>query len=272
MASCAKALCLSPVARLCAGWFAAVCLVSLAAPARAQLIASPSFNEVVAAENNYTTPLGDIVEQNVTIDSLPYQNTITEDDALGGTITTTFSLTDNGSVANIIITSSGSVTPYNSVFEGHSQGRGDSFILTQAVNYSMILEDEGSGSSEVILSGESGGTNALQLFLGVSDTTETFTGVTGPGLLGFDNEWATSNDGLNPPPDLSGSASLSITFTAIPEPSSMSLVALAIPALLRRRRRSMLHGHSASQGPVRYKPLAVIELCNSKNLIFDFLT
>jgi hypothetical protein len=210
-------------------------------PARtsAQLLGNMELNQYVEADNDLP-PRGNSTHTPVTDTLIPFQSTISANDSTGAYVTATYNISDNGSFATLTISASGSITANRNAFaEGADKGSNTTFNLLQACAYTATLASGGQTDAEFSIDE---GINVLfSLGTAQSITTDSVSGVMAPGTLDFFDEWATV-DGFNDPPqpaNESGTYSLTLTFTAIPEPSCAVL--LAMPAVLSLRRRRQ-HG------------------------------
>lgn len=201
--------------------------------ASAQLFSNMYFGETVVAE--YINPPQSTSQSQVVQSTAPFQQTVSVDDGLGGQITRSYDIYDAGSTAGILISSSGSITEYNTIgltyVLGHPEE--DTFTLSEPALFTATITNNGSGSG-----GPNIGGNGLYIFSsGAADSSQTFTGTAGTGLIYFSEGWGIADDGQNGPIDESGSQTFSLTFTAIPEPSSTLLAGIPAAALLLCRRR-----------------------------------
>jgi hypothetical protein len=209
-------------------------------PAFAGLFSQMNFNAGVFASYTPSTTQGNEATQSVAITSVPIDQTITADDLNGGAVTATYVVTDNGSVATININCAGTLTaPSNDLIEGYDlpatgyQGIGFSF--SQPVEYSAVLTDTG-GAQE---SCQFGVGLAEEINAEFFDKTLYYSGTIPAGEgVGLADDWNMFNNGLGSQyTNRTGSESLSFTFTAVPEPSSVVMIGIpAVFALCRRRR------------------------------------
>jgi hypothetical protein len=210
--------------------------------ASASILSSLDFNRLVYAE--YTTNPTSFSVQPYQSTAVPLQQTLSADDGQGGRITTSYSVTDNGTQATIDITSSGSVTANNAISEGDGQGITTSFNLSMPVFYDATISTTGSASGGTLDLTEEGSLGLVGSGYGYyfhTDTSvltpQTFTGTAYPGLVDLSESWGMAIDGPNPPAYGLGTDTVTVVFTAIPEPSSVTLIGIPAATLLICRRR-----------------------------------
>ena len=205
--------------------------------ARAQLLGSMQLNQGIGADNDFP-PFGHSSVTNVTDTSIPFQKTASANDGTGAYVTATYNIGDNGSMATISISASGSVSANGNAFIEGTNSPYTNFTLLATCNYTATMGVTGPTDAEFYIfdgNSEDFGLSASQSF-----PTDSAIGVMPPGPIDFFEYWGLLN-GYNDAPqsaDESGSYSLTLTLTAIPEPSSAALLAIsAAVALCRRRRR-----------------------------------
>jgi hypothetical protein len=175
--------------------------------------------------------------------TLPVNHTATISSG-GDTSQTTDNSVDNGRTATLTIDSAMTLS-LASQYAGEGTEDPTSFELSQPVTFVAILQQSITGA----LTGESPFLSlendlALPVFsIGGTAQTGTWeaTGTLNAGTLYFLQE-GSNVDNTYPGDSSSGSATcdISLTFTAIPEPSSAALITLGgIGVLSRRRRRSL---------------------------------
>jgi hypothetical protein len=127
--------------------------------------------QAVAA--HFSGPPAHSASQQVTITSIPAYQSVTENDQFGGSITSTYSITDNGSIATFDISSTGSVTAYDNGVE-EVPNKDINFSILEPVAYTVVVEATGSGDENFEAAG------ALSISTGELDPSETFNGLASP--------------------------------------------------------------------------------------------
>ncbi len=195
----------------------------LAQRASAQLFENMQFNQYLKADYLDGFTAGQIKPVTATV--LPIHQTVSVNDGYGGVLTTTYDVTDNGSVASIGIASSGSITTYNSIQE--AGGVNDTrFTLAEPAFYTATIAPSGDGQGSLTLGSvsgmvyfESGGVSPPQ--------TLTFMGLAQAGTIDLAEDWGLPDDGSHGTISKSGGQTVTLTFTTVPEPSSAVLIATA---------------------------------------------
>ena len=233
----------------CAGVAAALVVLQVKM-ASAQLLGNMNLNQSVVA-TYYNPPFQSTNQIPVTDTTVPFQKTVTANDGFGGSITAVYSVTDNGSVASVTITFSGSTTAaYNYMGEESVGTAGTTFQLLQPATFTSTVISTGttpaSTSAELEIDRNGALIEALSTVAG--NNPNTYSGMLGPGLITFDDLWAGPNSVPSAAANQTGTGSVSITFTAIPEPSSALLIGIPAAAFLLRRRRTI---RSQSAGTTR---------------------
>ena len=212
-----------------------------ARPAAAGLLGNLNLEQQIDADYSYLMfSSNDAVP--VTSTAIPFQQTVSGNDSYGAAVTGTYNLADNGSVATISISCSGSVNGYyNSVGEQSVGRNGTTFTLLEPVSYvATILTIGPPGSTAQLQIYGAGGTGNIYVNMGTEDPlapNETTTGFAEPGPVTFEDGWSIGPNFPGGAADETGTYSLTVTFTAIPEPTGLSLLALGGLAFLARRRR-----------------------------------
>lgn len=204
------------------------CVAAQPLPALAQVFSSISFDEGITA----TAPQ-EGSSQTVTGTTLPIQQTVTASTTYGGTVTATYNITDDGSVATFDIAATGSITPNDYGVYAGSAGNGTTFNFTRPVKYTATIAESGDRSMSCFVIGGGAYINAT-----ISDSVQTYSGIIYPEYesVSFGDSWGLSNSLT--PTSQSGADHIHFTFTAIPEPSSTLLAGIPAAALrLRQRQR-----------------------------------
>ena len=213
---------------------AAACAAAPAA-ARGGLFASYSYDHSIFAQQS-STALPRSMASEVSGSTLPLQQTQTVS-VPGATVSATYSIFDNGTTATYHVDCQAQITHlYCNAGEGQTSPPPDTFVLSEPATYVATFTDTGSG-----------GTLVQFLTTDVDATDPGFSGsgtMTSTGMFraGFPvsivEAWGIANSSPTDPPTISGIESLSIVFTAVPEPASAGLAAAAAGAALLSRRRS----------------------------------
>ena len=115
-------------------------------------------------------------------------------------------------------------------------GSGTTFNLLKTCAYTATIASSGPTNATYVGYDE----DNQQFSLGTTQSfpSDTASGVMAPGSLQFIESWAINGFNDAPKPsDESGTFSLTLTFTAIPEPSSATLLAISAAVALCRRRQ-----------------------------------
>ena len=201
----------------------------------AALLANMNLNQSTAADfSNGLMTVDAIVP--VTTTTVPFQTSVSANNLYGASVAASYSITDNGSVAAINITWSGSITAYyNSAGEGSVGSSDTTFSLLQPAMYTATVATTGSAPCTFIVDDNSHQTIGLTTY---DTATQTTSGIAPLGSISFfDSVGLPYNNPTEFPMNESGTYSLSLVFTAIPEPSSAALALLPAAALLFRRWR-----------------------------------
>jgi len=207
--------------------------------ANAQLLGNMRLNQEVDADNDF--PLhGNFFTTPVTDTAIPFQTTVSANDATGAYVTASYSLSDNGSTASISISASGLTTANGNYFEEATGPSNNTlFNLLKTSTYTATIGSSGQTNSEFDV--VDGSSLQFELFTAQSSPTDTISGVMAAGPINFFDEWGALDYNDAPQPaDESGTYSLTLTFTAIPEPSSATLLAISAAVVLCRRRRRVV--------------------------------
>ena len=187
----------------------------------------------------YENPPNTIVQTAAT--SVPFHQTISRDNTFGGVISTTYDAYDAGSTAGLTISTTASAAAGNFVFEqsiGLATGS-TGFVFSQPVSYSITIFNNSSqvdgnfdflnpGSSYLILESSLSAYTTFQ-FDGTLQAGRPYT---------IDEFWSLDNSHVSPTaPPITGSETITMRFTAIPEPTSFGAIALTATLALRCRRR-----------------------------------
>jgi hypothetical protein len=215
--------------------------VVLQRAAQAGIFSSVSVNQDALASYSPPHGQGNAVSQSIVTGTLPVNQTLVENDLNGGVITATYNITDNGSVATYDISVSGTLSALNNSLIETSAGtssdpNGTVFSFSQPVGYSVTISDSGPGN---YLGFSLFGAGVFVSAGGVPGQTSTYSGTANAGSpLYLSENWELDNPETgSQSANLTGSDSISLTFTAVPEPSSALVVSTSAAFFLSRRRR-----------------------------------
>jgi hypothetical protein len=221
-------------------------LLGLARICSAGLFASLDFEQGVT----YTTVIPDSTGLTQVIDSTtPFSKTVTLNTENGGTITSTYGVYDTGTAAGLEINTSAATTAINNTLAeqtlsiGAGGGRNTMFEFSEPLTYSIEVVTNGQISGgEVEMGSYYPGGGIVNLGSMKSNMVYSFDGMLQGGVPYYLTEfWQLSNqiqgNGVTPPAVVSGSESVTFTFTAVPEPSSAAVIAVSALAARRRHRR-----------------------------------
>ena len=221
--------------------FVVISAVGLCAirPARAAgLIASVSYNQYLDVDG---LDLGTVFIQSLSGTSLPVSASATASipgDSGGPLITANYNFTDNGTVAQFNIQTSGRLTDVaQEVYERSNRDIG--FTLTAPASFTALETTtvNALSATEFISMGSGPFNNDLNIFdLNGFNTTLTYSGTLSAGVPYLFNEnWGLGNNEVANPVG-TDSGDVTLTLTAIPEPSSFCLIAVTGAGLLSLRR------------------------------------
>jgi hypothetical protein len=205
--------------------------------AAASVFSSINYNQVIEVSPN---PLsGPPVTKTLSGIMLPLNQTLSVD-LNGETSQATYDFTDNGSVASLSINSSFNLAAAD---ENAGEATNDTqFEFTQNVSYFASLEDTANGTF-------GGVPPYVEIYLA---TGQSIFSLGGPSRAGYfqtsgtllpdtvyvmDEEFLSNNSSTGDSPTGNGTDQVTLTFTAIPEPSSFCLLTIVSAGLLARRRR-----------------------------------
>ena len=223
-----------------AGLISVTFFLTLMPAAKGQLLANMNLEQEISA--SYVGQVGPELQmfQYANTSTIPFHTMVSASE-YGASLTGTYDITDNGSVAVLSIYCSGSLSVYGAGL-GESYGPANkktTFTLLQPAYVTLNVVSTGQSYASSSMYGQPGqiledGSNGL--------TSSTFS----PATITFEDSWSVGNTSYAP--NQSGTYSMTLTFTAIPEPSSASLIGIPAAAFLLRRRRTI---RSQSAGTTR---------------------
>ena len=217
------------------GLAVAACAAAAPAVARGGLFASFNYYHGLSVSQDGNPPPVTIATLSGSAASLPFHQTLA---ASLPTIsaTATYAFTDDGTTATYRIDCQTQITRlYGYASEGSSSASGlvDGFTLASPATYVASFTDVNGGTNLQFISSDVASDLQLE-----GTGTMTRSGYIPAGeYVSILENWQLSNPLSTGPAVVSGTESLSVVFTAVPEPASAGVPAVAGAALLARRRR-----------------------------------
>ena len=220
-------------AAIVSGLTTAACLAGSTPAARGGLFASFSYIHTLSGSNDYG--FGSVgADTTLSGSTLPVQQTLSVSPA-DITASSTYSIADNGTTATYQINCQASITQQDcSVLEA-ATSPGDVFTMAVPATYVATFSDVGGGG--INFQFRTPDLASIFSFTGNEPMTHTGTVTAGEQVTIFEYWELSTNTGPASRAAVSGSESLSIVFTAVPEPASTAGAAVAGAAVLARRRR-----------------------------------
>ncbi len=144
-------------------------------------------------------------------------------------MTATYNISDNGSLATFFLDTSFSLTASDNAL-GEQTGTGTTFNFSQPVNYTAVVSESGPGLVHLTF-------NTLNTPQ-ITGTTSTYTGELLPGIVSFADYGGNLNNSV-PGTVQNTTDSIHITFTPVPEPTSVVLFGAAAGVFVLGRRRHL---------------------------------
>ena len=223
----------------------ALCMCAARPACAAGLIGSVSYNQYLQAEESDGFNIGEVFIQSLSGTSLPVSASATASipgDSGGPLITANYNFTDNGTVAQFNIQTSGTLTAAaQDVYERSNRDIG--FTLTAPASFTALETTtiNALSANEYISMGSGPFNNDLNIFeLNGFNTTLTYSGTLSAGVPYLFNEnWGLGNNEVANPVG-TDSGDVTLTLTAIPEPSSLALLAVATAGMFSGRKWNLL--------------------------------
>jgi hypothetical protein len=222
---------------------AGVLLLAVTPKASAGLISSVSYDQILQAQNGF----GDdsYVTQNLMGTTLPVSESVTATGTQGGSITANYNFSANSNIAAFDISCNATLTALGQTdLEDSENDSHLAFVLSEPAEFTATITSnmsQGTQTTENISLGSSpyvyayGGFNLVN-YVGapLTDSGTLFPNVT----YFFQEGWGlTSSQRGDTIATGSGSDTVSLTLTAIPEPSSIYHLVILSTGLLTRRKR-----------------------------------
>jgi hypothetical protein len=208
--------------------------------ASAGLLSSVNYNQVAIAYDGPSTGASPVI-QYLSGTTLPLSTTLTATQADGCSSTANYSFTDTGTEATFNVSCTGVLTAGGQGASEGSQGPiYTSFVLSGPSSYTATLTSALTAGTESGSYMELSASNSSVVFSrsGDNDTSLSSSGTLSAGVTyTFIESWGMGNTQFGDVATGHGSHSMTLTLTAVPEPSSVCLLTLAGATFLTCRRK-----------------------------------